>query len=370
MKRLLLCFIFLLIGTYLIGQVISEVRLTPYSSTYFTGEKIKIYWSYRDIPSSSSVKLTLWREGSPRRICKIDQNVPISRGNSGYSWTIPASCTNPDSGKSEDLTIGRFRIRIRWQGHKAWGESGFFVVKKRQAEVPKYEFFIAYPQKLIKGQKATLRWSIPGATGGSLEFNGTRVSVSLPAGSMDVFPANTTTYKLIFKRDGREAIKKTTIRVVSVAYKPKLHSVYHQTLPDLVVEKFNYEKYNTLGHVFLVTIKNLNHKFAPVSSEQKFFIKIEIKCIGIDSTFDSVCQSLFYSPLVKILKVCAEEGALFFRNYNCEGLKELSQKGEATFYIPFKDMPYSFRSKVTVDSENDIKESNENNNSKTWSTEK
>lgn len=94
---------------------------------------MKILWNYTYIisPSAGRVKITLWRAGGTRRICRIAQDISITQGGSGYSWTVPSSCENPDTGASEDLTTGDLKIRVRWQGHTpaVYGESSYFEVK-------------------------------------------------------------------------------------------------------------------------------------------------------------------------------------------------------------------------------------------------
>jgi|GEM_PF-2997309 len=133
MKKFLFFVMFSVVITGLLAQAITDVRLEPAKSSYYIGENVKIFWNYTglSIPSSATVKITLWREGSSQSTCKIAEGIPITQGSSGYQWTIPSTCTNPHNGAQEDLTQGNLWIRVRWQNHRpaVYGESPKFTVK-------------------------------------------------------------------------------------------------------------------------------------------------------------------------------------------------------------------------------------------------
>ncbi len=138
MKRTLHFTLLILLATGLFAQQITNVRLSPQKSSYKTLEFVTIYWDYTglSIPSDAPVKITLWREGNSQNICKIAENVRITRGSTGYQWTIPATCINPHTGTREDLTQGNLWVRVRWQRHTpaVYGESPHFTIKKSSVD--------------------------------------------------------------------------------------------------------------------------------------------------------------------------------------------------------------------------------------------
>jgi len=112
------------------GAAITNVKLVPTKSSYTVGESVQIQWTASGIPSGEKVKITLWRQGVSTRICLIAADVPVNAGS--YSWTIPSSCTNPDTSATENLVGGTFHIRVRWQGNPVFGESPNFTITEPQ----------------------------------------------------------------------------------------------------------------------------------------------------------------------------------------------------------------------------------------------
>ncbi len=142
----------LLIGlaTAILAQSI-QVRVTPAPGPYRTGQDLTIHWTYSGIPSNALVKITIWREGGTQRLCRIAQDVAITRGS--FPWHIPdnGKCLPPgldpnNPSNWEDLTTTRIKIRVRWQGSDVWGET--------------------YPLRIVRGASITVNHVVgyPGAT--------------------------------------------------------------------------------------------------------------------------------------------------------------------------------------------------------------
>jgi len=129
LRKVIYLILFISINLWICGQVISNVKLSPASTSYNSGEKVTIYWDYSGIDQKEKVKITVWREGTNKSVCLINENVPISQTH--QAWTIPVSCPNPRTGMKEELTTARVKIRVRWQGHSVWGETNWFRIKAK-----------------------------------------------------------------------------------------------------------------------------------------------------------------------------------------------------------------------------------------------
>ena len=192
MKKSFIFLIFLGLGLSLFAQSITNVRILPLRTTYTTGENVIIYWDYENItkPGTVEVKITLWREGGTKRICRLGMGIKLTDGNIGKAWRIPASCTNLDTSTQEDLTTGNLKIRVRWQGHApaVFGETSFFRIKdvrrpdlivsldkltRKPAVGEECNFLIKVKNvgrarslstrvKVIIGKKGTITWASPG----------------------------------------------------------------------------------------------------------------------------------------------------------------------------------------------------------------
>ncbi len=148
------------------APTIFNVRLQPSSSTYQENDRVMIYWDKnRTIPDNAQVRITIWREGGANNICRIAQDVPVTSGQSGFPWTVQATCTNPHSGATEDLTTSRIKIRVRWQGHQAYGETPLFTVRRR---APGASITVLSPnggETLQEGDTFTIRWRSQNVSG-------------------------------------------------------------------------------------------------------------------------------------------------------------------------------------------------------------
>jgi len=127
MRRFILVLAFVSLSLWLAGQSINSVTLVPSKNTYSVGEKLKIKWSYSGISSNANVKITLWKSNGTKSFCLIADNVQISRGSSGYSWTIPSKCKNPHDNKTYALA-GSYKVKIRWKKHPAGKFSNNFNI--------------------------------------------------------------------------------------------------------------------------------------------------------------------------------------------------------------------------------------------------
>ncbi len=138
---------------------LTSLELVPSKSVYREGERVTIRWSGRKLPPSAKVRITIWRPGGGINICKIADNVPASSGR--YFWTVPSSCTNPHTGSVEDLTSGRIKIRVRWQGHQSWMESQLFSVETVPSGTLTVQLLPQRPQYRT-GEKVNLKWTSTG----------------------------------------------------------------------------------------------------------------------------------------------------------------------------------------------------------------
>lgn len=129
MRRLIYFVLFVSVSSWIYGQAITNVRLSPDKTYYDSGEKVTIYWNYSGIGKKEKVKITLWREGTNKSVCLIADDVYISRTH--QDWIIPAGCINPRTGVKEELTTARVKIRVRWKKHPVWGESNWFRIKPK-----------------------------------------------------------------------------------------------------------------------------------------------------------------------------------------------------------------------------------------------
>ncbi|GEM_PF-2514802 len=139
MKKIFFLGLFLGMVSLIFSQQITNVILIPTKGTYCVGDHVVIKWSYSNFNSSSNntsnnvnkVRITLWREGGTQNTCKIDKNIPLERGNTGYSWTIPATCINPHTSSVENLQTTKVRVKVRWQNPmvaEVSGTSPFFNI--------------------------------------------------------------------------------------------------------------------------------------------------------------------------------------------------------------------------------------------------
>jgi len=149
----------------LFAQSISNVRFVPSRTSYFVGNQVSIYWSYTglSIPSTASVKITIWRQGASQSTCLIAKNIPVNQGGAGYPWTIPSTCVNPHTSATEDLTRGNLKVRVRWQGHTpaVYGESGWFTVQFSQKAITNVRL-TPYRNTYNSGGMVTISWNYSG----------------------------------------------------------------------------------------------------------------------------------------------------------------------------------------------------------------
>ena len=146
------------------------------------------------------------------------------------------------------------------------------------------------------------------------------------------------------------------VKVINVSPRPKIFHI-PRSFPDLTVFEI-IKKGELLGESLRVHISNLNHKVAPISINSEFFIMVRLK--------SSRGENLYY------IKVSCKDTHFG----DCELLKSLSRTGRGEFIIdaekfspnaifyPF--IPDDAEVKIVVDSDDNIQESNESNNSKTW----
>jgi len=127
MRRFILVLTFVSLSLWLAGQSINTVTLVPSKKTYSVGETLKIKWTYSGISSNENVKITLWKSNGTESFCLIADNVQISKGSSGYQWTIPSQCKNPHDNKTYALS-GLYKIKIRWKKHPAGKFSNNFNI--------------------------------------------------------------------------------------------------------------------------------------------------------------------------------------------------------------------------------------------------
>ena len=134
MRKLIVIVAALALVGFLTAQAITNVRLEPAQSTYYVGNHVTIKWDASGLQNSDEVILTIFREGNSQNICRVfpGQKFPATQGAQGISWTIPETCTNPNTGQEENLLQGRIKIRVRWTnwGANVWGESPYFSINK------------------------------------------------------------------------------------------------------------------------------------------------------------------------------------------------------------------------------------------------
>ncbi len=107
-----------------------SARIDPPRTSYMVGEMIRIYWTYTGIssPSSRNVKIILKRKGEPSYICRIASSIPLIQGSSGYTWRVPSTCTNPRTGRIENLLQGKLKVRVKLIGEQTLGDTNWFTV--------------------------------------------------------------------------------------------------------------------------------------------------------------------------------------------------------------------------------------------------
>ncbi len=146
-----------------------QVRVTPAPGPYHTGQDLTIHWTYSGIPSNALVRITIWRVGGTQRLCRIAQDVPITRGS--YPWHIPdnGKCLPPGLDPSnpsnwEDLTTTRIKIRVRWQGSDVWGET--YPLRIERGASITVNHVIGYPgatrDSCMLGQQCEVTWDYSG----------------------------------------------------------------------------------------------------------------------------------------------------------------------------------------------------------------
>jgi len=102
----------------LFSQSITNVRIFPAKSSYCVGDSVKIKWDFASIPSNENVRITLRKALNDELVCRIAEDIPIFRGETGFTWVVPEQCQHPQTGITEELTSGSYKIRVRWQGHQ------------------------------------------------------------------------------------------------------------------------------------------------------------------------------------------------------------------------------------------------------------
>ncbi|GEM_PF-5612077 len=125
MKKISFVIVLLLIFVSMGYSGSINVRLVPDRSRYPVDSYLTIYWDYSGIGDSEVVKITIWKENAEHVSCRIADDVPITKGRTGYSWKIYSRCTNPRTNSPETLS-GNIKIRVRWKHHNVFGESRYF----------------------------------------------------------------------------------------------------------------------------------------------------------------------------------------------------------------------------------------------------
>lgn len=84
------------------------------------------------------------------------------------------------------------------------------VVKPPPAEKPNISVFVAEPSTIVRGNPATLRWAVSGATDISIDQGIGSVQAS---GTRAVYPSNNATYTLVARGVGGASEARVTVRV-------------------------------------------------------------------------------------------------------------------------------------------------------------
>lgn len=165
MKKIFILVLAISFSFSLLAQSISNVRMEPVKGSYNIGETVRIYWDYTGliIPNDAPAKITLWREGGTQNICLIKADIRMDKGSTGYLWTIPGACVNPHNNTTENLTTSELKIRVRWQGHPVWGETGSFRVNQLVPPALEEKITVKSPRgTLVMGKKYYINWEYQG----------------------------------------------------------------------------------------------------------------------------------------------------------------------------------------------------------------
>ncbi len=162
MRRLWPTITLFFLAGFVLGASITGVRTDR--SSYAINDTARIYWNYSPDISDGKVKIALL-DSSDNYLCTIARNIDMNEGSTGYRWTIQPTCTR-DSGATETITPGSYRIRVRLMGTTVMNESPLITISSAPSG-PTISNVRTDRNRYYFGERARVFWDITGAPSGS-----------------------------------------------------------------------------------------------------------------------------------------------------------------------------------------------------------